>query len=60
MLLVPTEALVSRLDGSYAVQVVADDGTSTFVDVELLGVSGSAAGVRGEGLTAGSEVLQPV
>ena len=60
VLLVPTEALVSRLDGSYAVQVVADDGTSTFVDVELLGVSGSAAGVRGEGLTAGSEVLQPV
>jgi peptidoglycan hydrolase-like protein with peptidoglycan-binding domain len=60
VLLVPTEALVSRLDGSYALQVVGEDGTTTFVDVELLGVSGSDAGVRGEGLTAGSEVLQPV
>jgi peptidoglycan hydrolase-like protein with peptidoglycan-binding domain len=60
VLLVPTEALVSRLDGSYALQVVGDDGTATFVSVELLGVSGSDAGVRGDGLTAGSEVLQPL
>jgi hypothetical protein len=60
VLLVPTEALVSRLDGSYAVQVVGDDGTATFVPVEVLGVSGSKAGVRGDGLSAGSEVLQPL
>ena len=59
VLLVPSEALVSRLDGSYALQVVQPDGTATFVTVELLGVAGAKAGVRGEGIAAGTEVLQP-
>ena len=52
--------LVSRIDGSYAVQVLADDGTSSFVAVELLGVSGSSAAIRGDGIEAGTQVLQPV
>jgi len=60
VLLVPAEALVSRLDGSYALQVVQADGSAKFVDVELLGVSGSNVGVRGDGLAAGDEVLQPL
>jgi hypothetical protein len=60
VLLVPTEALVSRIDGSYAVQVQADDGTNSFVAVELLGVSGSSAAIRGDGIEAGAQVLQPV
>ena len=59
VLLVPSEALVSRLNGSYAVEVVADDGSTSFVDVELLGVSGSKAGIRGDGIAAGTNVLQP-
>lgn len=60
VLTVPAEALVSRLDGSYALQVVAADGTSSFVAVELLGVAGSQVAVRGDGITAGTEVLQPL
>lgn len=59
VLIVPSEALVSRLDGSYAVQVRAADGSNAFVTVELLGVSGTKAGVRGDGLTAGATLLQP-
>ncbi|MGB8860794.1 MAG: peptidoglycan-binding protein [Ilumatobacteraceae bacterium] len=59
-LTVPTEALVSRIDGSYALQVLADDGSSSFLVVELLGVSGATAAVRGDGLTAGTKVLQPL
>lgn len=60
VLTVPTEALVSRIDGSYALQVVADDGTDSFVAVEVLGVAGATAAVRGEGVTAGMSVLQPL
>ena len=60
VLLVPTEALVSRIDGSYAVQVQAEDGTNSFVEVELLGVSGSSAAIRGDGIEAGTQVMQPV
>jgi hypothetical protein len=60
VLTVPTEALVSRIDGSYAVQVVASDGSNPFVSVELLGVSGSKAAIRGDGIAAGTEVLQPL
>ena len=59
VLVVPSEALVSRLDGNYALQVLLPDGTSEFRSVEILGVSGSTAAVRGEGIEAGMEVLQP-
>ena len=59
VLVIPSEALVSRLDGSYALQVVLSDGISEFRSVEILGVSGSTAAVRGEGIEAGMEVLQP-
>ena len=59
VLVVPSEALVSRLDGNYALQVLLPDGTSEFRSVEVLGVSGSTAAVRGEGIEAGTEVLQP-
>lgn len=60
VLTVPTEALVSRIDGSYALQVVADDGTTSFLEVEVLGVAGSTAAVRGEGVSAGTRVQQPL
>ncbi|MEQ1703258.1 MAG: peptidoglycan-binding domain-containing protein, partial [Ilumatobacteraceae bacterium] len=60
VLTVPAEALVSRLDGSYALQVLAADGTSSFVAVEVLGVAGSTVAVRGDGISSGTEVLQPL
>jgi peptidoglycan hydrolase-like protein with peptidoglycan-binding domain len=59
-LLVPTEALVSLIDGSYALQVVADDETTSFAKVTLLGVAGSKAAISGEGIVEGTRVLQPV
>ncbi len=64
VLLVPVEAIASRLDGSYAVQVSTDGtsnpSTATWVDVEVLGQVGTQVGVRGDGLTIGAEVLLPV
>jgi peptidoglycan hydrolase-like protein with peptidoglycan-binding domain len=59
-LLVPTEALVSRIDGTYALQVLAGDESESFVTVELLGVAGSKAAISGEGIAEGTRVLQPV
>ncbi|HNJ97949.1 MAG TPA: peptidoglycan-binding protein [Ilumatobacteraceae bacterium] len=58
-LLVPTEALVSRLDGSYALQVVGDGGSVTFVAVDVLGTAGSRAAVSGTGIEVGTQVMQP-
>ena len=43
VLIAPAEALVSRLDGSYAVQVQTTDGDTKWVPVELLGVSGGTS-----------------
>jgi hypothetical protein len=60
VLTAPAAALVSRLDGSYAVQVDDGNGASHFVTVELLGVSGSKVGIRGEGIAAGTPILEPV
>jgi peptidoglycan hydrolase-like protein with peptidoglycan-binding domain len=60
VLIVPAQALVSRLDGTYAVQVQAADGSTTWHTVELLGVSGSKVGIRGDGVSAGTVVLVPV
>ena len=58
-LIAPAAALVSRLDGSYAVQVQTTDGTTKWLTVELLGVSGGNIAIRGEGLTNGTVVLEP-
>ena len=60
VLLVPAQALLSRLDGTYAVQVKAADSTTSFVTVEYLGVSGLTAGIHADGLAAGATVLVPV
>ena len=56
---VPAQALVSRLDGSYAVQVRAADRSVSWLPVTLVGVAGLAAGVIGTGLVDGLTVLAP-
>ncbi len=60
VLIAPAEALVSRLDGTYAVEVKAADGTTTWLTVDLLGVSGGNVALRGDGLTEGTTLLLPV
>ncbi len=60
VLIVPNEALVSLIDGSYAVQVVQPDGTARFVTVEVLTATASKVAIEGEGIAEGTEVLQPV
>jgi peptidoglycan hydrolase-like protein with peptidoglycan-binding domain len=59
VLIAPAEALVSRLDGSYAVQAQASDGTTKWLTVELLGVSGGNVALLGADLTDGTVVLLP-
>ena len=59
VLIAPAEALVSRLDGTYAVQVQTTDGTTKWLTVELLGVSGGNVALRGADLTDGTIVLLP-
>ncbi len=46
-LIAPAEALVSRLDGTYAVEQQAADGSTRWLTVELLGVSGGEVAIRG-------------
>jgi hypothetical protein len=60
VLIAPAEALVSRLDGTYAVQLQTSDSTAKWLTVELLGVSGGNVAVRGAGLTEGTVVLLPL
>ena len=60
VLIAPAEALVSRLDGTYAVEVKAADGTTKWLTVDLLGVSGGNVAIRGDGLTEGTTLLLPV
>jgi Putative peptidoglycan binding domain len=60
VLLVPAEALVSRIDGTYAVQLETTDETTKWLAVEVIGVSGSSVAIRGDGLTEGTAVLLPV
>lgn len=60
VLIAPAQALVSRLDGTYAVQVQAADGSLTWHTVELLATSGSKVGIRGEGIAEGTTVMVPV
>jgi hypothetical protein len=60
VLLVPAEALVSHIDGTYAVQLETTDETTKWLTVEVIGVSGSNVAIRGDGLTEGTAVLLPV
>ena len=53
---VPAQAIVSRLDGTYAVQVRAADG-DVWVPVEVLEVRGSKVAVAG--IDEGAQVLVP-
>jgi hypothetical protein len=59
VLIAPAEALVSRLDGSYAVQVQSSDGTTKWATVELLGVSGVNVAIRGADVSEGTVLLLP-
>jgi len=59
VLIVPAEAVVSRLDGSYAVEVKSPDGTTAWQTVEMLGVSGANVAIRGADVSAGTVVLLP-
>ena len=65
---IPSQALVSRVDGTYAVQVVGADGTARWQAVTLKGVAGLRAGVVAagsadsnstDGLADGASVLAP-
>ena len=55
-----TEKPVQVLDGRYGLEVPEADGSSHFVPVEVLGVSGSRTAVSGDDLTDGMTVLAPV
>jgi peptidoglycan hydrolase-like protein with peptidoglycan-binding domain len=57
--IVPAEALVSRLDGTYAVQVGSPDGPHEFMPVTVLAVSGGDVAVQSDQLDAGMAVLVP-
>ena len=59
VLIAPAEALVSKLDGTYAVEEQAADGSTKWLTVELLGVSGGNVAIRGDGLSEGSKLLVP-
>jgi hypothetical protein len=58
-LVVDTEAVVSRLDGGYAVEVAAADGAHSFVPVEVVAVSGNRTAITGDGVTESMTVLAP-
>jgi hypothetical protein len=60
VLLVPTAALASRLDGTYAIEIAQPDGTGVWTPVEVLGMAGGNVAVKGEGIVDGTEVLRPV
>ena len=60
VLIAPAAALLSHIDGTYAVQVQAADGAVTWHSVDLLGVSGSKVAIRGDGIADGTLVLVPV
>jgi hypothetical protein len=60
VLLVPADALVSRLDGTYAIEVAQPDGTGVWTPVDVLGIAGGKVAVKGNGIVDGTEVLRPV
>ena len=55
----PVNALLALLEGGYAVERVADDGTSTLVGVELGIFQDGWVEVRADGLDAGDTVAVP-
>ncbi len=59
VLIAPAEALVSRLDGSYAVEEQDADGSTKWLTVELLGVSGGDIAIRGADVSEGTKLLVP-
>jgi hypothetical protein len=59
VLTVPTEAVASRLDGSYAVQLVDEGGARSWVEVDVLGTGGQRTAVRGPGIAEGATVIVP-
>jgi peptidoglycan hydrolase-like protein with peptidoglycan-binding domain len=59
VLLAPAAALASRLDGSYAVQVVDAGGAVSWVQVEVLATANGSVAIRGTGIGEGTKVLQP-
>ena len=58
-LVVPTDAVVSRLDGTYAVQILDDTGDRTFVTVAIVAVSGNRTAITGDGLRESTVVFVP-
>ena len=58
-LIVPAAALASKLDGTYAVEEQAADGSTKWLTVELLGASGGNVAIRGDGVTEGINLLLP-
>jgi multidrug efflux pump subunit AcrA (membrane-fusion protein) len=59
VLAVPVNALLALLEGGYAVEVVAEDGTSRLVGVELGIFQDGWVEVRGNDLHAGDQVAVP-
>lgn len=59
VLAVPVNALVALLEGGYAVERVADDGTTTLVGVELGLFQDGWVEVRSDGLDEGDAVAVP-
>jgi multidrug efflux pump subunit AcrA (membrane-fusion protein) len=59
VLTVPSEAIASRLDGSYAVQLAGSDGSAQWVIVSIVGTVDQRAAIRGAGIEAGETVLEP-
>jgi peptidoglycan hydrolase-like protein with peptidoglycan-binding domain len=59
VLAVPVNALVALLEGGYAVEVVAQDGTSHLVAVELGIFQDGWVEIRADGVNAGDRVAVP-
>ena len=59
VLVVPVNALVALLEGGYAVERVAEDGSTTLVGVELGLFQDGWVEVRADGLDAGDAVAVP-
>jgi peptidoglycan hydrolase-like protein with peptidoglycan-binding domain len=59
VLIVPAQALASRLDGSYAVEVKSADGSVHWTPVHFVAVAGLNVGITASGLGAGTVVLMP-
>jgi hypothetical protein len=58
-LIAPAAALVSRLDGTYAVEAKSPDGATKWLTVELLGVSGGNVAIQGPEVSEGTVLLLP-